>query len=105
MSDGIKPFRSTSLAYSLRPPAQRHPAGAVEAQRLRSVGGGGPYRWGAAGLLAVGEELVEHHAEAPHVRRHGELTVGQGLWGVPDGTHTHTHTDRMRGRKSFAAFL
>lgn len=39
----------------------------------------------AAALVAVGEEFVQHHPEAPHVRLAGEDVVRQRLGGVPAG--------------------
>ena len=60
------------------------------------------------GLLPVGEDLPEHHPQAPHVTLCGELPVHDALWGHPAdrqhgvtphlNTHTHTHTKKNTGK-------
>ena len=51
------------------------------------------------GLLAVGEDLPEDHAEAPDVALCGELPVHDALWGHPADREHRTSADLRRRTK------
>lgn len=52
------------------------------------------------GLLAVGEDLPQHHAEAPHITLCGEPPIHDALWGHP-ANGQHRVTTHLQKRSSF----